>query len=125
MLRVAIVDDDTSHCRALARLLRVSGMEALTYSSAEEYLGHRSEQTFDCLVLDIQLGGMSGFELQSRLAVTDPALPIVFLSAHEEPETVARAARTGCAYVRKTEPGLTLLEAIRRAAAGHSPVPHG
>ena len=125
MLRVAIIDDDTSHCRALARLLRISGMETLAFSSAEEYLEHRSERSFDCLVLDIQLGGMSGFELQSRLAVTDPALPIVFLSAHEEPETVARAVHTGCAYVRKTEPGLTLLDAIRRAAAGHSPVPKG
>lgn len=125
MLRVAIVDDDASHCRALARLLRISGMETLAFSSAEEYLEHRSERTFDCLVLDIQLGGMSGFELQSRLAAVDPSLPIVFLSAHEEPETLARAARTGCAYVKKTEPGLTLLDEIRRAAAGRSTVPHG
>jgi len=68
---------------------------------------------------------MSGFELQSRLAAVDPSLPIVFLSAHEEPETLARAARTGCAYLKKTEPGMTLLEAIRRAAAGRCPVPHG
>jgi FixJ family two-component response regulator len=125
MLRVAIVDDDASHCRALARLLRISGMETLAFSSAEEYLEHRGERTFDCLVLDIQLGGMSGFELQSRLAAVDPSLPIVFLSAHEEPETLARAARTGCVYVKKTEPGLTLLDEIRRAAAGRSTVPHG
>jgi len=125
MLRVAIVDDDTSHCRALARLLRASGMEASVFASAEEYLELRNGSTVDCLVLDIQLGGMSGFELQSRLAAADPALPVVFLSAHEDPETVARAAQTGCAYVRKTESGRTLLEAIRRAAEGRSPVPHG
>ncbi len=122
MLQVAIVDDDTSHCRALARLLRASGMEALVFSSAEEFLEHRSERKFDCLVLDIQLGGMSGFELQARLAAIDPELPVVFLTAHGDPATVARAAATGCAFLRKTDPGRTLLEAIRRAAAGPAAV---
>jgi FixJ family two-component response regulator len=119
MLRVGIVDDDTSHCRALARLLRASGMETLTFASAEEFLERRNGSVIDCLVLDIQLGGMSGFELQSRLAATGLAPPVVFLTAHEDPETIARAARTGCAYVKKTEPGPVLLEAIRRAVADH------
>jgi FixJ family two-component response regulator len=125
MLRVAIVDDDASHCRALARLLRASGMEPLTFASAEEYLGQTSGGATDCVVLDIQLGGMSGFDLQDRLASAGAAPPVVFLSAHEEPETIARAARTGCAYIRKTEPAQALLEAIRRAVEGRGGFPKG
>jgi FixJ family two-component response regulator len=117
MFRVGIVDDDASHCRAVARLLRASGMEVLTFSSAEEYLGRGNGPPIECLVLDIQLGGMSGFELQSGLAAVGSAPPVVFLTAHEEPETIARARRTGCAYVRKTDPASVLLDAIRRAIA--------
>ena len=125
MLRVAIVDDDASHCRALARLLRASGMEPLTFASAEDFLERKNGSPTDCLVLDIQLGGMSGFDLQGRLASAGAATPVVFLSAHEEPETLARAARTGCAYVRKTDPAQALLAAIRRAIAGRGGFPKG
>src|SRR5262245_14260924 len=109
MLRVGIVDDDASHCRAVARLLRASGMDPVTFASAEEYLEHGAQREIDCLVLDIQLGGISGFELQNRLAAAVQAPPVVFLTAHEEPETIARAARSGCAYVRKIESGSVLL----------------
>ena len=122
MLRVAIIDDDASHCRALARLLRASGMEPEIFASAEEYLELGKGRTFGCLVLDLQLAGMSGFELQAMLARTEPKLPVVFLTAHGDPETMARAVATGCAYVRKTDPGVTLLEAIRQATAGPAPV---
>jgi FixJ family two-component response regulator len=125
MLRIAIVDDDTSHCRALARLLRASGMQAWTFPSAEAYLQHDGEPPFDCLVLDIQLGGMSGFELQGRLHAAGAAPAVVFLTAHEEPETIARAAQAGCAYVRKTESGQVLLDAIRSAVARRPPFPKG
>jgi FixJ family two-component response regulator len=125
MLWVAIVDDDTSHCRALARLLSASGMLTQTFPSAENFLVHAGEHDFDCLVLDIQLGGMSGFELQSRLQAAGSPPAIVFLTAHEEPETIARAAQCGCAYVRKTETGQVLLDAIRSAVARRPPYPKG
>jgi FixJ family two-component response regulator len=125
MLRVAIVDDDASHCRALARLLRVSGMETLTFGSAEEYLAGQSESRIDCLVLDIRLGGMSGFELQSRLSNAGSPPPIVFLTAQEDETTTSRAALTGCACIRKTEAGHLLLSAIREAARSRSTFPKG
>jgi FixJ family two-component response regulator len=124
MPRVAIVDDDASHCRALARLLRASGMETVSFGSAEEYLAQGGGRGIDCLVLDIQLGGMSGFDLQDRIAAATIGPPVVFLTAHGEPETVARAARTGCSYVRKTDPAGVLLDAIRRATAGGAHI-HG
>ncbi len=118
MLTIVIIDDDTSHSRAVARLLSASGMQPVVFSSAEDYLARREAVPADCLVLDIQLGGMSGFELQSRLAAAGTAPPIVFLSAHSESETIAHVASTGCSYVRKTDPGQMLLEAIHRAIAG-------
>ena len=122
MVRVAIVDDDRSHCVALARLLRASGMEIESFNSAEEYLERAREPGIDCLVLDIQLGGMSGFELHDRLAAAGGP-PVVFLSAHDEPDTLERARRTGCPYLRKTEPGQAVIDAIQRSVRSRSPLP--
>ena len=124
MLTIGIVDDDTSHSRAVARLLRASGMQALTFASAEEFIAARPATPVDCLVLDIQLGGMSGFDLQAWLSAAGSLTPIVFLTAHGEPETIAQVASTGCAYVRKTDPGHVLLEAIRQAIAEHDAPPN-
>jgi FixJ family two-component response regulator len=123
MVRVAIVEDETSNARAVARLLRASGMESMTFASAEEYLERADASEVDCVVLDIQLGGMSGFDLQSKLAVTHPDLPVIFLSAHEESETLARARFAGCPFVKKSEPGQILLAVIRGAVAERSRLP--
>ena len=124
-MHIAIVDDDAAHSRAVARLLRAAGMQASVFVSAEEFLAHGDERPFDAMVLDIQLGGMSGFELQERLALKGQGPPVVFLTAHEEPETIARAAETGCPYVRKTDPGDVLLEAVRAGIASGSRFPKG
>lgn len=121
MSRIAIVDDDVSHCRALARLLRAAGMEALTFTSAEDFLASSLRHGIDCVILDVQLGGMSGFELARLLASEPGAPPVVFLTAHGEPETIARAAESGCAYVRKIEPAENLLAAIRGSMARRTP----
>ena len=115
---VAVVDDDESLCRSLARLLRASGIQAATYLSAEAFLDDSKRCQFDCLVLDVQLGGMSGIELNQRLAASDSATPVIFLTAHDEPDVREPALRTPCvAYLRKTEPGEMVLAAIRQAVA--------
>jgi FixJ family two-component response regulator len=124
MHTIAIVDDDTSHCRAVARLLRASGMQAITFPSAEDYLAARGATPVDCLILDIQLGGMSGFDLLHWLTAAGGSPPVVFLTAHSEPETMAQVAATGCAYVCKTDPGRVLLEAIRQAVADRTHPPN-
>lgn len=121
MPRIAIVDDDQSHCRALARLLRAAGMDTVTFPSAEDFLASALGRTADCVVLDIQLGGMSGFDLQRRMATEGGWPPVVFLTAHGEPETIARAAERGCDYVRKIEPAEDLLAAIRGTIARRHP----
>jgi len=112
---VAVVDDDENLCRSLARLLRAAGMQPITYLSAEAFLADTKHPRFDCLVLDIQLTGMSGLELQEQLAATGTAAPTIFITAHDDPEARGRAHAAGCAgYFRKTDPGSEVLEAIRR-----------
>jgi len=117
VIYVAIVDDDESVCRSFSRLLRVSGFQPVTYSSAEALLEDTKRPRFDCLVLDIQLGGMSGLELSRRLAAVRDPTPVIFITAHDDPQIRAEALASGCAaYFRKTDTAEVVLAAIRRAA---------
>ena len=118
-LHVAIVDDDESLCRSLARLLRASGMQPIAYASGEDFLADDKSPRFDCVVLDVQLGGMSGIELGAALAAAGGHhAPLIYITAHDDPETRASAEATGCAaYFRKNESGADVLDAIRRLIA--------
>lgn len=114
---VAVVDDDESVCRSFGRLLRAAGIQPITYASAESFLADTKHPQFSCLVLDIQLGAMSGIELAQRLAATGRSIPVIFITAHEDPESRAAAEAVGCAaYFLKTDSGTEVLEAIRRVA---------
>src|SRR3954452_18010020 len=81
---VAVIDDDKRHCRAGARLLRAASMEAISYASAEAFLDDAKQPCFACLLLDVQLGGMSGIELALWLAARAAGPPIIFLTAVED-----------------------------------------
>jgi FixJ family two-component response regulator len=113
---VAVVDDDESVCRSFSRLLRTVGFQPVTYASAEAFLEDTKRPRFDCLVLDVQLEGMSGLELSQRLCAAQDATPVVFITAHDSPEVRAEAEASGCAgYFRKTDPGALVLETINKA----------
>ena len=113
---VAVVDDDESQCRSFGRLLRAFGMQPIIYSSVESFLVDVKRPRFDCLVLDIQFDGMSGMELQKRLPQIGAQAPVIFVTAHDEPEIRDQAFAGGCtAFFRKTEPGANVIEAIHRA----------
>jgi FixJ family two-component response regulator len=115
---VAVVDDDENLCRSLGRLLRAANIQPVTYASAEAFLADNKHPKFDCLVLDIHLGGMSGIELGQRLVAEGGHAPFIYITARDDPETRARAEAAGCvAYFRKTDSGADVLEAIRRAVA--------
>jgi len=115
-IHVAVVDDDESFARAIRRLLRAAGIDAVLYPSAEAFLAPTPLPRPDCLVLDIQMGGMSGLDLQLRLAEAGSPVPIIFITAHDEPEIREQAQKGGCvAYLRKPFSGESLLEAIRHA----------
>jgi len=119
---VAVVDDDESLCRSLARLLLAAGIQPISYPSAEAFLADTKHPRFDCVVLDIQLPGISGLELQKQLAAASAAPPVIFITAHDDPTARDQARVAGCAgYFRKTDAGSEVLEAIRRAVGPSSP----
>jgi FixJ family two-component response regulator len=113
---VTIVDDDESFSRAIGRLLRAAGIDSSVYSSAEAFLQDSAHAPADCLVLDIQLGGLSGLDLRRHLTAQGRATPVVFVTAHDEPEIREEARQIGCsAYFHKPVSGKLLLEAIANA----------
>jgi FixJ family two-component response regulator len=115
---VGVVDDDESLRRSLARLLRAAGMQPITYSSAEEFRADEKQPRFDCLVLDVQLPGISGVDLRNLLAGEGIATPVLFVTAHDDGKAREEAMAGRCVgYFRKTDAGSALLDAIRRAVA--------
>ena len=115
---VAIIDDDASANRALGRLLRGAGFEPSGFDSAESFLADPTRPTFGCLLVDIQLTGMSGLELQRRLQSEGSRVPVIFITAHDDPGYRAEAVRRGCVgFFRKTDPGALIVDTLRRALA--------
>ena len=120
---VAVVDDDEGVARAFARLLRSAGYEPITYPSAEAFLEDSRQPVFECLVLDSQLGGISGLELARRLASVSYHAPILLVTARDDPGERAQALAAGCAgYFLKIDPGTDILDRIR-ALIEARPVP--
>jgi FixJ family two-component response regulator len=116
---IGIVDDDVSLLRALQRLLRAVGFTVETFQSAEEFLASERRAGLRCLVLDVHLGGMSGFDLHQRLASLGEPIPIVFITAHDDSETRERARRAGAVeYLRKPFDEQALVQAIHKAIDG-------
>ena len=113
---ISIVDDDLSVRRALRRLVRSAGYAVETFASAREFLDSSPSGRTACLVLDIHLEGMSGFELQERMAADPVRIPIIFITAQDDAATRERARLTGAAaYLRKPFDEQVLLAAIGRA----------
>jgi FixJ family two-component response regulator len=113
---VAIVDDEKAVCRAIGRLVISAGFESETFSSAEEFLRSCRERRPDCLILDLRLPGMSGLELQQQLATAQCRIPIVFVSAHDDPAFRRQALQSGAlAFLGKPVNDEALLEAVRSA----------
>jgi len=110
---IAIVEDDASFRRALERLLRASGFEAYTFASAEDFLQSVGPESHACLVIDLHLPGMSGFELFDHLAASPSPRPAIFITAQDQDGLRERASRIpGTVYLRKPFVGAVLLEAI-------------
>jgi len=111
---VYIVDDDASIRSALKRLLRSVGYHAVTFESAESFLDCATGRGKGCLVLDIRLPGMTGLDLQDQLSLSGSGYPVIFMTAHDNPEWQERARKAGAlAYLRKPFPEQALLDAIQ------------
>ena len=115
---VNIVDDNAGFLKSVARLLAHNGIESRTFASAEALLESGSAQTATCLLLDIHLGGISGIELQRRLAASGSNCPVIFMTANDDAVTRNDAVDAGCiAFLRKPFASHVLLDAIGKALA--------
>jgi len=113
---VGVIDDDVSLLRALGRLLHAGGFSVTTFPSAETFLGAANRDEFACLVIDVHLGGLSGFDLQERLAAEGSRVPVLFITARDDAQARERARLAGAVdYLRKPFDEELLLAAIRRA----------
>ena len=116
---VSVVDDDPSVRRALRRLIELAGFTVKTYASGAELLDRAGSRGAACLVVDVYLGDMTGFELQRFLAERGMNVPTIFITAHDDTATMqlARGARAA-AYLLKPIDGEALVGAIAEAVAG-------
>jgi FixJ family two-component response regulator len=110
---ISIVDDDFSVRRAVGRLVKAAGYAVETFATAHEFLDSFPSDRTACLVLDIHLNGMSGFDLEERLRAERVAIPIIFVTAHDDVATRERARGSGAAgYLAKPFDGQALLDVI-------------
>jgi FixJ family two-component response regulator len=118
---VHIVDDDESFRRAIERRLKRAGYEVATYASAQQLLERLpSENVPSCIILDVQIPGLDGPALQSRLNELGSTLPIIFLTGHPDIRTTVRAIRSGAEdFLTKPVSSDRLLQAIELAIVRH------
>jgi len=118
---VHVVDDDESFRTSTARLLRALGYEVMVYESAQALLEHLPDEGGgSCVLLDVQIPGLSGPELQSRLVELGSALPIVFITGHGDIPMTVQAIKAGAEdFLTKPVPKDKLIDAIERAVSRH------
>jgi len=115
---VCIIEDDESVRRALRRLIRAAGLNAVTFSTAEEFLRSSAQPAPACLILDVRLPGMSGLELQKQLGAQGRTAGIVFISAYWDEAVLEQAMRAGAiAFLHKPFEEHLLLGAVKRAVS--------
>lgn len=115
---IHIVDDDEQLCMALLRLLRAAGFEARSYASTGEFLLHPLPDHAGCLLLDVNLPGPSGLELQEVLLQHGCRLPVVFLTGRADVPSSVRAMKAGAVdFLQKPVQSDTLFAALDRALA--------
>lgn len=119
---VCVVDDDESVRRALSRLIGSLGMRTELFASPEEFLARASIDRVDCLLLDVQLPGMDGFELRDRAVKAGLDSPVIFITGHADIRTRERAARAeAVAFLEKPFTDRALLDALTTAIERSGP----
>jgi FixJ family two-component response regulator len=112
---VVVVEDNADMNRAMDSMLQAAGFETAMFFSAEALLKAGVRADTACLVLDVHLPGMTGFELYDSLAAIHPPPPVIFMTAYDEPAARAQSKEAGAvAYLTKPFPGKRLIETIDR-----------
>ena len=115
---VRIVDDDISFLTAVARMLSATGFVVKTFASAAEFLLRPELDVPGCVLVDLEMPGLSGLDLQEALAKTGHMLPVVFLSGHGDIPTTVQVMRGGAEdFLTKMAPKEELIDAVKRALA--------
>ena len=122
---IAIIDDDPSVCRALKRLIRSLGMRASTFPSGESFFHTvASVEKPDCVVVDVQMPGMNGLEVQERMVQEHPDIPLIFMTAHTDEAVANRVVAMGAVgFLNKPFADNSLMELIHHAL--HRPGANG
>jgi len=115
---IAVVEDDISVRESLESLIRSVGMEVRVFASAEEFLNSAHPRKADCLILDVRLPGMSGFELQRHLVARKCRVPVIFMTAHGYDERARSEASSAWTVACLTKPFSEdeLLDAVHAAS---------
>jgi FixJ family two-component response regulator len=113
---VFVIDDDPSLRKSLSRLLRSAGHAVETFASAEEFLAREHFDGIGCIILDVQMPGLSGMDLQVELSKAETSMPIVFITGHGDIPMSVEAMRKGAVhFLTKPFDGNDLLRAIGEA----------
>ena len=119
---VAVVDDEEPIRKALQRLMRSAGLSVETFGSGAEFLKSIETRVPDCVVLDLHMPQMNGFNVQAHLAQKYAALPVIIFTGHDLPDARERAMAGGAsAFLRKPVLDRTLLGAISAATSSAQP----
>jgi FixJ family two-component response regulator len=123
---IAVVDDDPDLRSALGELLAMFGYSIELFASGEEFLAAAATTAAACLVIDIQLGDISGVELARQLAALGCKSPVIFMTGSQDDTFWRQANELGCvAYLYKPFPARQLIEAIKEATDVAAPCAHG
>jgi len=115
---ISVLDDEPQFCKALARLLKTHGFEVVTFTRGEDLLAACTSRLPDCLLLDLHMPGLNGFEVLERIA---GRVPVLVITGHDQPGNAERVRALGASgYFLKPVNELQLLAAIR-AAIDHPP----
>lgn len=113
---ISVIDDDESVLRTTTRLIESFGFRAAAFDSAENFLSAGQLNDSSCLIVDVQMPGMTGLQLQRQLAAADCRIPIIFITAYDDRETRRRAMQAGAiAFLGKPFSDEQLLQSIRLA----------
>jgi FixJ family two-component response regulator len=129
-LSVCVIDDDLAVRRGLTRLLETCGYRVEAYASPREFLRDATLSNFDCILMDVRMPGLTGFDLYDRLTTAGCRVPVIFITGHADADMAGRALRSESVKVLvKPFDEQALFDAIRHAVetarrTGHSTGPN-
>jgi FixJ family two-component response regulator len=116
---VFVVDDDPGTLKGVKRLLRAHGYDSVLFPSAEAFQNHDDLEQAFCVILDVDLNDESGIELRHRLKAAGISVPVIYITASDNPATRMAAIKSGCiAYLTKPFSARSLIEPIEKALVG-------